>query len=207
MTAAPLELLDADELFMLGLQSGTAGDAGSAIGYLKLALAKSPSHAKAHWALAAEYAGLKMPDRAAQHFASALELDPTQPVARFQYGLLMLTSGQLGQAEAIWEPLGELDAQDPVRLFKDGLLHMVRDEFDAALASLRAALARPALDPALARDIEMTIGRIEQAQREGAAPSGVGEVTDRDAAGAPAVSIESHLALSAYRTGGSDSSH
>jgi Flp pilus assembly protein TadD len=205
MTAAPLELLDADELFMLGLQSSTAGDSGSAIAYLKLTLSKAPSHAKAHWALGAEYAGLNMPDRAAEHFASAVELDPAQPVARFQYGLLMLTNGQLERAEAIWEPLEELQTNDPVRLFKEGLLHMVRDEFEAALSSLRAALAQPALDRTLARDVEMTIARIEQQPRPAqAAPNGPASEPD---VGVPVVSVESHLALSAYLTGGSDNSH
>ncbi|HEV7913039.1 MAG TPA: hypothetical protein VGP22_04690 [Albitalea sp.] len=207
MNAAPLDALDADELFMLGLQSSTAGDSGSAVGYFKLALSKSASHAKAHWALAAEYAALKMPDRAALHFASAVELDPHLTVARFQYGLLMLTGGQVAQAESIWEPLGSLEPRDPIRLFKEGLLHMVRDEFDAALSSLRTALAHPSLDPALARDVEMTIGRIEAVQKTGAASSTAEAAPDRDASNAPAVSIESHLALSAYRTGGSGSSH
>lgn len=198
MTTTPLDLLDADELFMLGLQSSGAGDAGSALGYFKLALARSDRHAKAHWALAAEYAALKMPERAAQHFASAVELDPQQPVARFQYGLLLLTSGQVGAAQEVWAPLDALDAQDPVRLFKEGLLLMVRDEFDASLASLRAALAHPGLDPALARDVEMTIGRIEQARAAG--PAGA-------AAPAPvAESVESHLAFSAYRSG-ADGAH
>src|SRR5262245_58116607 len=169
MSTTPLDLLDADELFMLGLQSSVKGDSGSALGYFKLALSKSPSHAKAHWAIAAEYAALKMPERAAPHFASAVELDPNQSVARFQYGLLLLTGGQISQAEAVWEPLDSLAATDPVRLFKQGLLHMVRDEFDKALATLRDALAQPGIDAALGRDVEATIARIEAAQRDGVA--------------------------------------
>src|SRR5687767_8793798 len=99
MNAAPLELLDADELLMLALQASGGGDSAAAIAYLKLALSKAPSDARAHWAIAAEYAALKMPERAAQHFASSVELDPAQPVARFQYGLLMLTSGRIAEAE------------------------------------------------------------------------------------------------------------
>lgn len=197
MATTPIDLLDADELFMLGLQASGNGDSASAIGCFKLAVTRDERHAKAHWALAAEYAALKMPDRAAQHFARSVELDPQQPVARFQYGLLLLTSGDVPQAQAVWEPLDALSEGDPVRLFKQGLLLMVRDEFGQALTCLRAALAHSRLDPALGRDIEMTIGRIEQAQSTGA-----------DTSAAPATpatdSLESHLAFSAYRSGSDD---
>ena len=68
MLATPLDQLDADELFLLGMRSSAAGDSASAIGYLKLALAQSNTNAKAHWALATEYAALQMPDRSAKHF-------------------------------------------------------------------------------------------------------------------------------------------
>lgn len=200
MNAAPLDLLEPDELLMLALQASGRGDSASAIAYLKLTLSKAPSDARAHWAIAAEYASLNLPERAAEHFATSVELDPKQPVARFQYGLLMLTSGRLGEAESIWEPLAELSPTDPVRLFKEGLLHMVRDEFAPALSSLRAALAQPGIDAALGRDVEMTIARIEEAQKDlGAAAS----ATDPTDAAAAAESVESHLALSAYRTGSS----
>ncbi len=199
MTFTPLDPLDADELFMLGLRAGASGDSGSAIGYLKLAVNKADAHAKAHWALATEYAALKMPDRAELHFAKAVELDPQQPVARFQYGLLLLTSGRIDEAQAVWSPLDELASNDPVRLFKQGLLHMVRDEFDTALSCLRSALTEPTLDAALAKDLQMTIGRIEaavsEAQGKASTPSAPG-------ASQPADSAESHLALSAYRSSG-----
>jgi tetratricopeptide (TPR) repeat protein len=205
MNAAPLDLLEPDELLMLALQASGAGDSAAAIAYLKLALSKAPADARAHWAIAAEYAALKLPERAAQHFASAVELDPQQPVARFQYGLLMLTSGRIDEAQAIWEPLAALSPDDPVRLFKEGLLHMVRDEFDAALASLRAALAQPGLDPALGRDVEMTIGRIEEVQKGNAVQAPAAAMPAKEAPAGE--SVESHLALSAYRTGGFGGSH
>lgn len=193
MTADPLDLLDANEFFMLGLQSSGNGDSGSAIGYFKLALSRDERHARAHWALAAEYAALKMPDRGTQHFARAVELDPHQPMARFQWGLLLLTSGEIDKAQSVWEPLDALDAHDPVRLFKQGLLLMVKDEFEQSLHTLRGALARPGLDPALARDVEMTISRVEQAQTSGA--------DNLAGTSAPvSESLETHLAFSAYRS-------
>lgn len=196
---ASLNLLDANELFALGLRASAAGDGGPALAYLKLALSKAPGHAKAHWAIATEYAALGMMDRAAEHFARAVTLDPGQPVARFQYGLLHLSSGDAVQARALWAPLDELPADSPLRLFKDGLLHMAQDEFDQALALLEAGLAHPDVLGPLRRDMEMAVSRIR----------GVVQVSAQHgctvAEPAPAddeVLVQSHLALSAYATGG-----
>lgn len=201
---APLDLLDIDELFMLGLRASQHGDSGSAMAYFKLALSRNPDHVRSHWALAAEYATLKMPDRAGAHFAEALRLAPNEPVLRFQAGLLLLTSGRVSEADAVWAPLDEmLQPDNPVRLFKLGLQQMVQDQFDVALQTLHTALASPELDAALGKDIEMTIARIEEAKAAGSAPAasapeGTEAVT--------ADSVESHLAFSAYRTG-NDSTH
>jgi tetratricopeptide (TPR) repeat protein len=132
--------------------------------YLKRAIEKRPDDARAHWALAAEYASLRMPYRARDHFARSLEIDPAPLVARFQFGLLMLTQGDAAQAQAIWEPLDALDASAPVRLFKNGLLHMAGDRFDDALAETRRAMSAPGVDPAMRRDMEMVVANIETAQ-------------------------------------------
>jgi Flp pilus assembly protein TadD len=199
MPASSLDALDADELLMLGLRANVQGKSDS-LGYFKLAVARNPLHAKAHWALATEYASLRMPDRAREHFARAVELDPGQPVARFQYGLLCLTQGDVAQAETLWKPLDGLDAENPVRLFKQGLLHMVADRFDDALALIRRAMASPGVDPALQRDMAMTVDNIEAAMRQ--PPGGPRPVASNE----PELPIESHLALSAYR-GGSSGSH
>lgn len=196
---ASLNLLDADELFALGLRASATGDGGPALAYLKLALSKAPGHAKAHWAIATEYAALGMPERAAEHFARAVTLDPTQPVARFQYGLLHLSRGDAAQARALWTPLDELPADSPLRLFKDGLLHMASDEFDQALALLEAGLAHPDVLEPLRRDMEMAVSRIRgvlQVAAQHGAPAAEAAAADDD------VLMQSHLALSAYATGG-----
>lgn len=198
-----LDTLDADELLMLGLRASAEGAGGEALAYLKLAVAREPAHAKAHWALAAEYASLRMPDRAREHFARAVELDPAQTVARFQYGLLCLTQADLAAAEPIWQPLDELPAEHPIRLFKQGLLAMVADRFDEALALIRRAMADPGVDPALRRDMEMTVANIEAAVAAGAPAASAATPASAE----PELPIESQLALSAYRSGGSGSRH
>ncbi len=185
--------LDAEELVMLGLRAAAEGR--ESLGLFKLAVARDPSHAKAHWALAAEYAGLRMHERALDHFARAVELDPAQPVARFQYGLLCLTQGEIARARALWEPLDLLPAENPVRLFKQGLLEMVEDRFDGALELIRRAMESPGVDAALRGDMAMAVREIEAARAAGAAA-----VASTPAA--EEVPIESQLAISAYRDGG-----
>ena len=100
---APLELLETDELLALGLRASAAGDAASALSFFKGALARHPRHAQAHWMLGAEYAALQLSDRAHEHLARAVELDPAQPVARFQLGLLRLTRGDVEGAQQTWQ--------------------------------------------------------------------------------------------------------
>ena len=83
---------------------------------------------------------------------------------------------------------------------KDGLLHMARDEFDQALASLEAGLAHPEVLGPLRRDMEMAVSRIRGVVQVAAQSGGAAADT------APAdedVLVQSHLALSAYATGGS----
>lgn len=195
-----LDALDADELLMLGLRAEAEGS-GESLGFFKLAVARDPAHAKAHWALAAEYASLRMPDRAHEHFGRAVELDTQQPVARFQYGLLCLTQGDVAQAQALWQPLDRLDADNPIRLFKRGLLEMVGDRFDMALALIRRAMAHPGVDPALQRDMAMTIGNIEASVSCAASEAATPATTE----GEEELPIESQLAISAYHGGGSGS--
>jgi Flp pilus assembly protein TadD len=200
-----LASLDAEELLALGLQASSAGSSGEALGYYKLVIGKQPENVRAHWALAAEYASLSMADRADEHFAIALNLNPALPVARFQHGLLCLTRGDVKRAQSIWEGLDALAPFDPVRLFKDGLLLMVEDRFDEALSQIRRAMDDPSVDAALRRDMAMTVARIEATTRaEGAASPTIDAANPAKSNADETLAIQSRLAISAYRGGGSD---
>jgi len=198
---SPLDVLDADELFMLALRASAADDGPAALSCLKLAVARQPSHARAHWMLGAEYAALRMPERAGEHYARAVALDPAQPVARFQYGLLRLTCGDVDAAEAVWRGLADRPTDDPLRRFADGLLLLARGRSEEALPALHAAAADPTIPTRLRRDVETVIARIGGAHPADA-PAGVtatGPTSADDAATeAAALAVQSHLALSAY---------
>ena len=185
--APSLDVLDADELFMLGLRASAAEDGATALSCLKLAVARQPAHARAHWMLGAEYAALRMPERATEHFARAVELDPAQPVARFQYGLLLLTCGEADAAESVWRGLAHRPEDDPLRRFATGLLRLARGHAAEALPELAAAAADPATPPALRRDVESVIARIEGAAARTGMPAvaaGAAPVEDGAAAAA-----------------------
>jgi Flp pilus assembly protein TadD len=194
-----LAALDAEELFTLGVRASRANDDGAALAYLKLAAAKDPSHAEAHWLLGAEYASVGMPDRARPALQRAVELKPELHTARFQWGLLQLTSGLVDEAQAIWKPLDLLADEDPLRLFKTGLLLMVQDHFDEALQMVEQAMNTPSVEAAMRADMAMVVDQIKE--KKNAAPATAVEQAAKEAL------AESHFALSAYQRGLSDKKH
>ena len=79
-------------------------------------------------------------DRAIEDISRATELAPELGTARFQLGLLHLTTGAFDQAQEAWRPLDELDKDDPLRIFKTGMLHLPTDEFEDCVAMLEQGI-------------------------------------------------------------------
>lgn len=107
---------------------------------------------------------------AAQRYAEAekplreaVEIAPDFHIARFQLGLLLLTSGEAEKAADAWRPLAGLAPTDALRLFAEGLQHMARDEFAQAEALLRQGLERNTLHPPLNADMQMVLERMRKA--------------------------------------------
>lgn len=99
----------------------------------------------------------------------AVALAPDYEVARFQLGLLELSSGDAVAADATLAPLAEADTG--LSLFARGLRHLARDELDAAADLLRRGLERNREHPLINRDMEMMIARIGETQRAPDAPA------------------------------------
>jgi tetratricopeptide (TPR) repeat protein len=161
MTTMTLSLLDQAELLQLALNASAADDSGTAIAYLKEAVSRPDGTSVAHYLLGAEYAAIKMYDRAAGEMEAALALDPALAIARLQLGLLWLTGGAAEQALAVFGPLAELAEDDPLRLFGQGLCHLARDEFDDARALLVAGIAANSANPPLNGDMQRMIDAID----------------------------------------------
>ncbi len=191
MTTATLASLDQTELFQLGLNASTAGDSGSAIAYLKEAVARADGTAPAHYILGAEYAQIKLYDRAIDEMEAAIALDPALGIARLQLGMLWLGANNSDRAAETLAGLNDLPAQDPLQRFGAGLQHLIRNEPDAALSCLAEGVALNQSNPALNGDMQRIMREIESMQ--------AGGVT---AAAAPllpvADEVSQHILLSAY---------
>jgi len=159
----PTPLLDTDELFHLAIAASKANKHKEAIEYLKQAQAQDPANAKVVYMLGAMHAQIGLYDRAASEMAKALEIDPTNDAARFQLGLLHATSGRPAEAEETWAALDALSKDHFLYLFKTGLVHLMKDQFEKCVDYLKQGIKANTFNDPLNRDMEKTLHRVEQA--------------------------------------------
>jgi len=107
---------------------------------LQEAIAVHPQSPIAPFLLGSQFAQRREYDRAEGLFIHTLNLAPDFAVARFQLGLLQLTSARPSAAFATWGPLDLLDPRHYLRVFKDGLEAMAQDRFEQAKALLRKGI-------------------------------------------------------------------
>jgi tetratricopeptide (TPR) repeat protein len=181
--------LDADELLHLAVAASDRDATDQAIGLLKRAVEVAPGHANAHYLLGAEHAQIGMFERAIGDMHRAVELDPDLHAARFQLGMLLLTSRQVDAAASIWQGLDKLGPNHFYVLFKAGLLHLARDEFGACIESLRTGMAVNTVNHPLNVDMQRIVQQVEGVIAQNAA----GEVTSS----APQAA-SGHLLINAY---------
>lgn len=194
MTIASITMLDQAELLSLALSASAGDDAGSSIVYLKEAVSRADASAHAHYLLGAEYAQIKMYDRAADEMEAALALDPAMSIVRLQLGLLCLTGGNPARAAAVLTGLDDLPASDALNRFGCGLQHLMRDEFADAVRCLREGIALNTSNGPLNGDMQMLIATVEAlpaAADAAAAPASEEELVQRD-------EMARHRMLSAY---------
>lgn len=132
-------------------------DTGAGLAAVETLLRSYPGDARLQFLKGSLLAALDRFGEALAPFADAVRLDPNFGLARFQMGLLQLTSGDVQGAGATWAPLQTLSPEDPLRLFSEGLQHLARDDFAAAERLLREGLARNTQLPALNRDMQLVL--------------------------------------------------
>jgi hypothetical protein len=96
-------------------------------------------------------------------------LDPGElmHLAVFQIGLLHLSHGHVQKAADRWAALDALDAQHPLRLFRAGLLHLARDEFDACELCLKKGIKLNGNNDSLNQDMRDILADIAACRRGG----------------------------------------
>lgn len=87
----------------------------------------------------------------------AVLLAPGYEIARFQLGLLQLSSAKPDAAHATLAPLLDLADDNPLKLFAEGLTLLIGDELSEAVDRLEAGIARNQVNPVLNRDMQMLV--------------------------------------------------
>jgi len=134
-----------------------------AVGLLDLdaALQAYPDDPRLHFlkgsmlAAGAEFAGAR------EEMRRAVQIAPDYGVARFQLGLLLLSSGDPLPAQEALGPLLSLPSDNHLRLFAMGLFALIRDEFEEAAKLLRQGMACNRENPAMNRDMQLIIDAMQ----------------------------------------------
>lgn len=132
-------------------------------------------------------------DGAEAAYIAALQVAPEFHIARFQLGLLQLTSARPAAALSTWAPLQALSEEHPLRTFASGLTCLARDEFAEARRLLELGIARNLDNAPLNRDMRMVLERMPDLGGGGGTPG-----TEPAPEAAPAAST--HFLVSSYRS-------
>jgi len=184
-------MLDSKELFHLALKEMQEGSTEKAIKNLKQCQEAEPDNAKVVYLLGALHAELGMYDRAVEEMQKATEMDPTLTTASFQLGLLHFSSGNVSEASKAWQALDSQGQNDPLFLFKRGMLHLVENKFEDCISDLEQGITLNTSNEALNNDMRNIIAGARQALN-GITPE---DHTDQDSEDQKS---QKNMSLSAY---------
>ena len=152
--------LDTTERLSLALEAVGRQKYDDALKLLKELIAIAPCEARAHYLMGSVYAQIRLFDRAEAAFKEALAHDPALDAARFQLGLIYITSNRPVEAEETWRPLDARSEEDPLYLFKSGLLRLAQDDFAGCISLLERGMAQNSAFPSLNADMEKVLAKV-----------------------------------------------
>ncbi|MET3448209.1 tetratricopeptide repeat protein [Ralstonia sp. 1138] len=173
-----------------------ACDAASGLALLEAAVNRNPRNPQVLLLLAAHYMQLKDADRAEATYIAALNMAPDLAIARFQLGLLQLTSSRPATAFITWAPLDLLEQMHPLRLFKKAFERLQEDQIPAACEYLREGMRQNTDNAPLNRDMQMLLGKLGASVKEGA----VVDSPEPEKSVSPESEVGAHFLLSTYNT-------
>ena len=159
--------LDAEELMHLALKAMGQGREEEALLLLRRGLAQEPENGMMLYLQGGLHAQLGMVERAIEELTLATQLSPEIGTAHFQLGMLHMARADLAQAHAAWAPLDQLDEDDALRIFKQGMVKFLAEEYAEAVALLKRGLASDDVGPALHKNVTAILGEIEKIRAEG----------------------------------------
>ncbi len=98
----------------------------------------------------------------------AIELAPEYALARYQLGFFELTSGEADRALATWGPLLNAPSDNYLRIFVEGMTHVIRDEFAEAIAKFERGIKLNTDNAPMNGDIQLLMQEL-RSKMEGAA--------------------------------------
>ena len=125
-------------------------------------LASYPRDARLHFLRGSILVGAGKPIEAYASLSRAVDIAPDFAIARFQLGFFQLTSGEANNAVATWGPLERLEDGHYLKLFVEGLRHLIADDFDTAFVLLEQGMAANTENPPLNRDMQLLIDRCRE---------------------------------------------
>lgn len=125
-------------------------------------IGKWPLDPRLHFLQGSVLAGLQRYEEGRKAMARALEIAPDFALARFQLGFLDFTSGHAVDAIGVWNPLGQLSADEPLRLFAEGLSQLAVDNFPEARRLLQQGMMHNRDNPLINADMQLILDEIEQ---------------------------------------------
>ena len=125
-------------------------------------LARYPEDPRLHFMKGSVLAGKHRPIEAHAALSKAVDLAPDFALARYQLGFFELTSGEADNALSTWGPLLMLPADNYLRVFVEGLTHLIRDEFDDAIVMMRKGIGLNQDNMPMNHDITLLITECER---------------------------------------------
>ena len=127
-------------------------------------LRRYPQDPRLHFMLGSILAGKGRAIEAHRAMSQAVELAPGFALARYQLGFFELTSGEPERALSTWGPLLAAPRDNYLRVFVEGMTHLIRDEFAEAIERFQAGIALNRENPPMNNDIQLLIGECRKLQ-------------------------------------------
>ena len=147
-------------------------------------LQRFPEDPRLHFMRGSVLAGKSDHIKAHEALSRAVEIAPDYAIARYQLGFFELTSGEADRALATWGPLLRSPKDNYLRLFVEGMVHVIRDEFQEAFAKFEKGISLNQENIPMNGDIELLMRELKAKMDSGAgAKASSDKDDDNDGAG------------------------
>lgn len=178
---------DFEQAMQAALQASRADDTQATLAHLQRAAALEPASPAPYFVLGAHYAQARDNDLAEAAYLECLQRAPGFAIARFQLGLLQLTTGRPAVAQVSWGPLLQRDDADALKLFAQGLIATLAGDATTARECLQKGISLNLDNAPLNVDMQGVLDRLDR-EAPPPAPRAAGGAGD-------------HFLIGAYRQG------